>query len=126
VSRSPVPLVVKAGSRDHGLRRVRGATGWIAALAAAGGFALAGGYAVALPGKAYSRVASTNTGSGQSAFGQPAPPPTTPAAAANHPTAAAGPRHATSGHKHRAHALQPPAQAPTPAQAPPATVSGAS
>jgi hypothetical protein len=113
VSRSPVPLMVKASSRDHGLRRVRGATGWIAALAALGGLTLAGGYAVALPGKPSSRAASTTTGSGQSAFGQPVPPSTTP-------------RHATSSHKHRAHALQPPAQAPAPAQAPPATVSGAS
>jgi hypothetical protein len=136
VSRSPVPPLMKASSRDHGLHRVRNATGWISALAAAGGLVLAGGYALALPGKSYSTVASTNTASGQSAsgqsasgqsaFGQPAPTLTTPAAAANHPTAAAGRRHASGRRPHRAHALRPPAQAPVPTQAPPMTVSGAS
>jgi hypothetical protein len=125
VTRSPVPVVTKARARDDGLRRVRRATGWISALAAAGGLALAGGYAAALPGKAYARVTNPNSSSGQSAFGQPASGPATPAAAASHPSAA-GSAHAKGRSSHRAHALQPPAQAPAPTQAPPQTVSGAS
>ena len=120
MSRSPVPVAVRADARDRGLRRVRGVTGWVTAVATLGCIGLGGGYAVALPGVAYSRAASGDPGRASSG------------SASSVPAAPQRPRYRPSGagHTHpkarRTQSLQPPAQPPAPSQAPPVTSSGGS
>jgi hypothetical protein len=118
MSRRTGPAAAQTRARDHGLRRVRGVTGWITALATVGSVTLAGGYAAVLPGVAYSRAASP---------GRPhtGPPPASAVPAAGRPERrhpAPRPRE----HRPAPHHLRPPAQPPATTQAPSQTVSGGS
>lgn len=118
MSRRASPAAAQARARDHGLRRVRGVTGWITALATLGSVTLAGGYAAVLPGVAYSRAASTGRPSANRS-----PASTVPAAGRpERRHLAASPR----GHRPATHPLRPPKQPPAATAVPPQTVSGGS
>jgi hypothetical protein len=129
VSQRPVPVEVRAEARDQGLRRVRGVTGWAAAVATVGCVGLAGGYAAALPGKAYTRAASTAPAPAASG-----PAPSAPAAARRpgHQSGGGGrtkPSKGRAGREHqarRAKPLQAPAKPPAATHAPATTTSGGS